>query len=82
MLHIFEIPFYYIEYAIAQLGALQMYKQYKENPKQALENYKKALSLGSSKSLTEVYEAAGIRFDFSSETIKELMAFVEKIRIT
>lgn len=56
VLHIFEIPFYYIEYAIAQLGALQMYKQYKENPKQALENYKKALSLGSSKSLTEVYE--------------------------
>ncbi|PFM61520.1 oligoendopeptidase F [Bacillus cereus] len=77
VLHIFEVPFYYIEYAIAQLGALQMYKQYKANPKQALENYKKALSLGSSKSLTEVYEAAGIRFDFSSETIKELMAFVE-----
>ena len=78
VLHIFEVPFYYIEYAIAQLGALQMYKQYKEDPKQALENYKKALSLGSSKSLKEVYEAAGIRFDFSSETIKELMAFVEK----
>lgn len=77
VLHIFEIPFYYIEYAIAQLGALQMYKQYKENPKQALQNYKKALSLGSSESLPEVYEAAGIRFDFSSETIKELMAFVE-----
>ena len=77
VLHIFEIPFYYIEYAIAQLGALQMYKQYKENPKQALENYKKALSLGSSKSLTEVYEVAGIRFDFSGETIKELMLFVE-----
>ncbi|HDR4424021.1 TPA: M3 family oligoendopeptidase [Bacillus cereus] len=77
VLHIFEIPFYYIEYAIAQIGALQMYKQYKENPKQAIENYKKALSLGSSKSLTEVYEAAGIRFDFSGETIKELMLFVE-----
>ncbi|MGG3044557.1 M3 family oligoendopeptidase [Bacillus anthracis] len=77
VLHIFEIPFYYIEYAIAQLGALQMYKQYKENPKQALENYKKALSLGSSKSLTEVYEAAGIRFDFSGEIIKELMLFVK-----
>ncbi|MED0876659.1 M3 family oligoendopeptidase [Bacillus mobilis] len=77
VLHIFEIPFYYIEYAIAQLGALQMYKQFKENPKQAIENYKKALSLGSSKSLTEVYEAAGIRFDFSGETIKELMLFVE-----
>lgn len=78
VLHIFEVPFYYIEYAIAQLGALQMYKQYKEDPKQALENYKKALSLGSSQSIKEVYEAAGIRFDFSGETIKELMAFVEK----
>lgn len=78
VLHIFEVPFYYIEYAIAQLGALQMYKQYKEDPKQALDNYKKALSLGSSKSIKEVYEVAGIRFDFSGETIKELMLFVEK----
>ncbi|HDR8184143.1 TPA: M3 family oligoendopeptidase [Bacillus thuringiensis] len=77
VLHIFEVPFYYIEYAIAQLGALQMYKQYKEEPKQALENYKKALSLGSSQSIKEVYDAAGIRFDFSGETIKELMLFVE-----
>ncbi|WP_459503442.1 M3 family oligoendopeptidase [Bacillus sp. C1] len=77
VLHIFEVPFYYIEYAIAQIGALQMYKQYKENKKQALQNYKKALSLGSSKSVKEVYEAAGICFDFSGETIKELMHFVE-----
>lgn len=78
VLHIFEVPFYYIEYAIAQIGALQMYKQYKENPQQALQNYKKALSLGSSKSVKTVYEAAGIRFDFSGETIKDLMCFVEE----
>lgn len=78
VLHIFEVPFYYIEYAIAQIGALQLYKQYKENPKQALENYKKALSLGSSKSVKEVYETAGITFDFSSETIKDVLSFVEK----
>ncbi|MCI0765846.1 M3 family oligoendopeptidase [Bacillus sp. TL12] len=78
VLHIFEVPFYYIEYAIAQIGALQMYKLYKENPHQALQNYKKALSLGSSKSVKEVYEAAGIQFDFSSETIKEVMSFVEE----
>ncbi|PEY40336.1 oligoendopeptidase F [Bacillus cereus] len=78
VLHIFEVPFYYIEYAISQIGALQMYKQYKENPQQALQNYKKALSLGSSKSVKEVYEAAGIQFDFSSETIKEVIDFVEE----
>ncbi|MBU9711736.1 M3 family oligoendopeptidase [Evansella tamaricis] len=78
ILHIFEVPFYYIEYVIAQLGAVQMYKQYREDPKIALENYKKALSLGSSKSLPEVYEAAGIRFDFSEEMIEELMEFLEK----
>jgi oligoendopeptidase F len=78
VLHIFEVPFYYIEYVIAQLGALQMYKQYLENPAQTLGNYKKALSLGSSKPLPEVYKAAGIRFDFSEEMIKDLMNFVEK----
>ena len=54
----------------------------KEDPKQALENYKKALSLGSSQSIKDVYDAAGIRFDFSGETIKELMLFVKRIRIT
>ncbi|MFA9557507.1 M3 family oligoendopeptidase [Evansella sp. AB-rgal1] len=78
ILHIFEVPFYYIEYVIAQLGAVQMYKQYKENPELALSNYKKALSLGSSKSLPEVYAAAGISFDFSEEMIQELMEFLEK----
>ncbi|WP_332628705.1 M3 family oligoendopeptidase [Halalkalibacter flavus] len=78
VLHIFEVPFYYIEYVIAQLGAVQMYKQYRENPEQALENYKKALALGSSKSLPEVYEAAGIRFDFSDSMIQELMVFLEQ----
>jgi len=74
-LHIYEVPFYYIEYVIAQLGALQVWKQYIENPEKAIENYKKALSLGCSKSLSEVYEAAGIKFDFSEDMIKELMEF-------
>lgn len=78
VLHIFEVPLYYVEYVIAQLGAIQMYKQYKENPDLALENYKKALSLGSSTSLPEVYEAAGIRFDFSEGMIQSLMAFLEE----
>ncbi|PYZ94048.1 oligoendopeptidase F [Salipaludibacillus keqinensis] len=78
ILHIFEVPFYFIEYVIAQLGAVQMYKHYRENSEKALSNYKKALSLGASKSLTEVYEAAGIKFDFSEGMIKDLMTFVEK----
>jgi oligoendopeptidase F len=78
ILHIFELPFYFIEYAIAQLGALQMYKQYKENPQKTIDNFIEALKLGSSKSLPEVYEAAGIEFDFSSKRIAELMEFVAK----
>jgi oligoendopeptidase F len=78
ILHIYELPFYFIEYAIAQLGALQMYKLYKENPEETIEKYKDALKLGSSKSLPEVYETAGVKFDFSSKTISELMEFVAK----
>lgn len=77
-LHLFEVPFYYIEYGIAQLGAIAMWKQYKENPEQALDNYMKALSLGYTKTLRELYEAAGIRFDFSPAYVKELAGFVQK----
>ncbi|RWZ58690.1 M3 family oligoendopeptidase [Halobacillus fulvus] len=78
ILHIFEVPFYYVEYVIAQLGAVQMYKQYKEDPEGTLERYKQALALGNTKSLYEIYEAAGIRFDFSGEMIQELMEFLEQ----
>lgn len=77
ILHIFEVPFYFIEYVIAQLGALQMFKQYRENPEQALEHYKKALSLGAKGSLYDVYETAGISFDFSAAKIEELMTFLQ-----
>ena len=75
-LHLFEVPFYYIEYGIAQLGAIGMWKQYRENPKQALQKYMHALSLGGTKTLPELYKAAGIDFDFSPEKIKDLMLFV------
>jgi oligoendopeptidase F len=77
-LHLFEVPFYYIEYGIAQLGAIGMWMQYKENPQQALENYMKALSLGGTKTLPELYEAAGLKFDFSPAHIKTLMEFVKE----
>ena len=77
-LHIYEVPFYYIEYAMAQLGALQIWRNYNANPKKTIEDYKKALSLGSSVEINEVYKAAGIKFDFSEEMIKELMSFVKE----
>ena len=75
-LHLFEVPFYYIEYGIAQLGAIGMWMQYKKDPEKALDNYMNALSLGGTKTLPELYEAAGLKFDFSPENIKTLMEFV------
>jgi oligoendopeptidase F len=77
-LHLFEVPFYYIEYGIAQLGAIGMWMQYKQNKEKALANYCNALSLGGTKTLPELYNAAGLVFDFSPEKIKILMTFVEK----
>jgi len=75
-LHIFEVPFYYIEYAISQLGAIAIWKNYKQNPEKTLDNYEAALSLGYSKTLPELYQTAGIKFDFSNDYIAELMSFV------
>ncbi|MBC7535347.1 MAG: M3 family oligoendopeptidase [Ferruginibacter sp.] len=75
-LHLFEVPFYYIEYGIAQLGAIGMWMQYKQNRQQALDNYCNALALGGTKTLPELYKVAGLEFDFSPEKIKGLMAFV------
>lgn len=76
-LHIFEVPFYYIEYAIAQLGALQVYRNYVNNKEEAIKSYKRSLELGSSKGLKELYDEASIKFDFSENTIKELMEFIK-----
>lgn len=76
-LHLYEVPFYYIEYGIAQLGAIGLWMQYRQDPKKALENYCNALSLGGTRTLPELYEAAGLKFDFSPETIKTLMQFVQ-----
>lgn len=75
-LHIFEVPFYYIEYAIAQLGAIAVWRNYREHPEKALDNYEKALSLGYTRTIGEIYDAAGIRFDFSQKYLHELMSFV------
>jgi len=76
-LHIYEVPFYYIEYGFAQLGAIAVWKNYKENPKKALEKYQEALSLGYTKTIPAIYEAAGIQFNFSAAYVYELVDFVK-----
>ncbi|MFL5738667.1 MAG: M3 family oligoendopeptidase [Flavisolibacter sp.] len=77
-LHLFEVPFYYIEYGIAQLGAIGLWKQFKENKNQAIEHYIQALRLGGTKTLPELYAAAGLKFSFAPDYISELMIFVQK----
>jgi len=75
-LHLYEVPFYYIEYGIAQLGALGLWMQYKRNKEKALSHYMQALSLGATRTLPELYDAAGLKFNFDKEQIKQLMDFV------
>ncbi|HEY8928626.1 MAG TPA: M3 family oligoendopeptidase [Mucilaginibacter sp.] len=77
-LHIFEVPFYYIEYGMAQLGAIAVWKNYKENPEKGLQQYLEALKLGYTKTIKEIYETAGIRFDFSAGYVKQLAEFVKE----
>lgn len=77
-LHLFEVPFYYIEYGIAQLGAIGLWQQFKINKEAALKNYITALSLGSTRTLPELFNAAGLKFDLSSNHIRDLMLFIKK----
>ncbi|MGA2173592.1 MAG: M3 family oligoendopeptidase [Verrucomicrobiota bacterium] len=75
-LHIFIHPFYYVEYGIAQLGALQVWANAKKNKAQALGEYHRALALGGSRPLPELFQAAGCRFDFSRQTLQPLVQLV------
>jgi len=75
-LHLYEVPFYYIEYGMAQLGAVAIWRNYRENPSTALAGYKNALSLGDLKGIPEIYSAAGIRFSFGQDYIRELTGFL------
>lgn len=77
-LHIFEVPFYYIEYGIAQLGAIAVWKNYKNDSEKGLSNYLDALKLGYTKTIKEIYETAGIEFNFTAAYVKELADFVQK----
>jgi len=75
-LHLFEVPFYYIEYGFAQLGAIAVWKNFKEDRKKGLDGYLNALKLGHTRSIPEIYKAANIEFNFSREYISELIDFV------
>lgn len=75
-LHLYEVPFYYIEYGIAQLGAIGVWRNYRRNAQEGLKGYKAALSLGYKAPIRDIYAAANVPFDFSRAHIEELMAFV------
>lgn len=77
-LHLFEVPFYYIEYGIAQLGAIGVWKNFEKDAVKSIDQYKKALALGYTRSIPEIYKEAGLQFDFSSATLKELAEFIQQ----
>jgi len=77
-LHVFLYPFYYIEYGIAQLGALQVWANSKRNKAVALNQYKHSLALGGSRPLPELFAAAGCKFEFSQKTLAPLMRLVRE----
>jgi len=75
-LHLYEVPFYYIEYGIAQLGAIGVWMNFREDRQKGLDGYKAALKLGYTAPIGEIYAAAGIPFDFSEANISRLLRFV------
>jgi oligoendopeptidase F len=77
-LHLFLHPFYYVEYGIAQLGALQVWANSRRSRRQALEAYQRALALGGSRPLPELFTSAGCRFEFTAQTLKPLVGLVRE----
>jgi oligoendopeptidase F len=77
-LHLYEVPFYYIEYGIAQLGAIGVWKNAITDKTSAIAKYKEALTLGYTKTINDIYAAAGVPFDFSQPHIRSLMQFVKE----
>jgi oligoendopeptidase F len=76
-LHIFEVPFYYIEYGMASIGASQVWRNSLHDQKAAVAAYRHALSLGGTVSIPEMYKAAGARFAFDAETMREIVGLAE-----
>ena len=76
--HFFSSPFYYIEYGIAQLGALQVWRNSLKDPEEAVRKYRAALALGATQPLPELFKAAGARLIFDSAGMSELIEVVEE----
>jgi oligoendopeptidase F len=76
--HFFAAPFYYIEYGIAQLGALQVWRNSLRNPGDAVRRYREALALGATRPMPDLFKAAGARMIFDGDGMKELIALVEE----
>jgi len=77
-LHLYEVPFYYVEYGIAQLGALQVWRNAMAGRSEATRMYRQALALGGSRPLPELFAAAGARFDFSQGTLAPLVGLIQR----
>ncbi len=76
-LHLFEVPFYYIEYGIAQIGAIELWMNYRKHPKKTLNQYKSTLALGYTKTIPELYAEAGISWGFGEDKMKRLAQFLQ-----
>ena len=76
-LHIFQYPFYYVEYGLAALGATQVWRNARDDQQGAVARYRAALKLGGTATLPELYAAAGARFAFDAETLGEAVALIE-----
>ncbi|MEX0741269.1 MAG: M3 family oligoendopeptidase, partial [Phycisphaeraceae bacterium] len=75
-LHLFHVPFYYIEYGIAQIGAMQVWQNYHKDPERTLSQLLKAFALGGTRPLPELFETAGAKFDFSEANLRPLIEAV------
>ena len=76
--HLFGVPFYYVEYGIAQLGALQMWKYHRRDTQDALDRYKAGLSLGYTRGLTELFQASGLELSFSESYVGKLIGEIDE----
>lgn len=77
--HIFESPFYYIEYGLAGLGAVQVWANARRDQKKAVADYRHALSLGATVPLPQLFAAAGARFAFDAGTLKQAVDLMEEV---